>query len=82
MSARTKRFARMSVTAAAAAIFAATMGTVGTAGMAASAEMKGQMHHGQPKAGKLVVEQAWARASVAKNGALSQLVKPVVLSYL
>ena len=69
MGVRTKQAGRMAVTAAAAAVFAATIGAVGSAGIAASAEMKGHAHKQQPMAGKLVVERAWARASVARNGA-------------
>ena len=52
-----------------AAVFAMTMSSIVSAGMATSAEMKGDMHHGLAKVGKLVVERAWARASVIKTGA-------------
>ena len=57
------------VASAASIMLIAGVATGGSIGAAAAAEMKGHNHSAKPHLGKLVIERAWARASVGKNGA-------------
>lgn len=71
MFARSKTKARSGLIGHSVLAAALSLSMVGAAGVATAKEMKGHGHGSMamPKAGKLVVERAWARASVARNGA-------------